>query len=482
MRRIPVLLALAALVLLAILASTTGSTAARTVPRPATAAVTTQSLVCPDINGTPKDTTSRAAIADVATALTPPSHSTGSVATTVLAGARSTTRLLQPAPSTVVVGSTGANRTVAVTATGSVAATLAADQVTETTSRRMRLLAGVRCAAPATDWWFTGADGRVGFGDVLAVTDPAVTPAEVSITLWSANGPINDNRLESLRLAGRSTIKLGLATVAPNAANVAIHVHSTSGAVTAAVLDHRTAALQSNGGDFIPATLAPAKSQFVAGFAPGAGARQMVVTNPGVADASVTVRAVTTAGTFVPEGDSELVVRGGHSRVINLDRALAGTTGGMQVTSDQPVVAEGASVIPDRPQRPDLMWSAATAPVAGPAPVADGREPDGGHTLLYLSAPQGAAQVRVSTPAGQTQTLSVRAGHSIAVDVTRTVRSSSASWPFVVTPVGSAPVYGVRVLQFAGAHGELLTGEPLVELPKPLVLPPVREDPTVAVR
>jgi hypothetical protein len=128
------------------------------------------------------------------------------------------------------------------------------------------------------------------------------------------------------------------------------------------------------------------------------------------------------------------------------------------------------------------MWVAATAPLSGPAPVADGREPDGGRTLLYLSAPQGAAQLRVSTPSGHGQTVSVPAGHSVAVDVTKTVRATSGSWPFVVTPVGGAPVYGVRVLQFVGAHGGLLTGEPLVGLPQPLLLPPVREDPTVALR
>jgi hypothetical protein len=43
-------------------------------------------------------------------------------------------------------------------------------------------------------------------------------------------------------------------------------------------------------------------------------------------------------------------------------------------------------------------------------------------------------------------------------------------------------VYGVRVLEFSGAHGALITGEPLVGLPKPIALPPVREDPNAAVR
>jgi hypothetical protein len=51
-----------------------------------------------------------------------------------------------------------------------------------------------------------------------------------------------------------------------------------------------------------------------------------------------------------------------------------------------------------------------------------------------------------------------------------------------VTSTGAGPVYGVRVLSFAGAHGALITGEPLVALPTPIVLPAVRSNPRIAMR
>jgi hypothetical protein len=70
----------------------------------------------------------------------------------------------------------------------------------------------------------------------------------------------------------------------------------------------------------------------------------------------------------------------------------------------------------------------------------------------------------------------------VVADITKTVQIATGPRPFVVTPIGAAPVYGVRAMYFAGAHGALITGEPLVALPKPIVLPPVREDPRVAVR
>jgi hypothetical protein len=70
----------------------------------------------------------------------------------------------------------------------------------------------------------------------------------------------------------------------------------------------------------------------------------------------------------------------------------------------------------------------------------------------------------------------------VGVVITTLINSGAGPWPFTVTPLGSAPVYAARVLVFSGAHGALITGEPLRSLPHPIPLPPVRDDPRVAVR
>jgi hypothetical protein len=113
--------------------------------------------------------------------------------------------------------------------------------------------------------------------------------------------------------------------------------------------------------------------------------------------------------------------------------------------------------------------------------VATGHEPDGGQCLLLLSAPGAAAEVKVTTPSGHTTTVSVPAGRSVEVDVTSTVHEGNGPWPFTVTSTGG-PVYGVRMLNFGGAHGALVTSEPLTPLPTPIPLPPVRSDPRIAVK
>jgi hypothetical protein len=289
-------------------------------------------------------------------------------------------------------------------------------------------------------------------------------------------------RLESIRLGPDSTTRVPIASAAPDSATVAVHVHAISGAVTAAMSDKRSSALKSEGGDFIPPTTAPGKAATVSGFPPGRGPRYLIVTAPGTLDATVRLRMVTKSGSFTPTGVDQVVVRAGHSRVVPIATPLAGSTGAVELSSDQPIIAAGIAVTVETGQRPDISWVAATHAVAGPAAIADGREPDGGHTFLYLSAPAGTARVRVSSPTGHSTTVTVPARTSIVSDITTTIREPSGPWPFVVTPIGSAPVYGVRAMYFPGAHGALITAEPLVALPRPIHLPPVREDPSVAVR
>jgi hypothetical protein len=439
-------------------------------------------VVCPAVNGTPSGTASLAAVADVARALQPASKSSGTVTATVLAGPKSKPVTIHPAPAATLRSVAKTNRTIAITATGSVAASLAADQLSETATGRFRALSTVRCVAPKTDWWFSGTDGRVGFTDVLILANPTRGPAEVTVSLWGDKGALQNPRLEALQVAGQSVVKIPISSVAPDDASVGVHVHATSGAVTAAVLDHRSSGLKSLGGDFIPETTAPSTSAVVAGYPPGSGPRYVIITAPGKLDATVDLRLVTKSGSFTPTGINQFVVRAEHARVIELTKSLNGSSGAVVLSSDQPIFANGISVTLETGQRPDIMWVGATPPLTGPSAIADGHEPDGGHAFLYLAAPQGTARVRVSSPNGKSTTIAVPARHSVVADITKTVQAATGPWPFVVTPIGAAPVYGVRAMYFAGAHGALITGEPLVGLPKPIVLPPVREDPRVAVR
>jgi hypothetical protein len=262
---------------------------------------------------------------------------------------------------------------------------------------------------------------------------------------------------------------------------IGMQVHAHSGAIAAAVVERRTSALRSDGGDLVPPTLAPNKSQLISGYAKGDGNRYLYIANPGDLDATVNLKLVTGSGSFVPSGVNQVVVKAGQTKYVNLTKVFAGQTGAVQLTSDQRVFAQGMSSLTVQGLRPDRQWLAATNPIDGTAAIANGHEPDGGQCLLLLTAPAAAATVQVKTPAGKSTTITVPAGQSVQADVTSTITNGTGPWPFTVTSTGG-PVYGVRMLNFGGAHGALISAEPFTPLPAPIPLPPVRSDTRIAVK
>jgi hypothetical protein len=465
------------LALAVVLSYVTGSTAAH--PAPAvvgTAAVVESTVVCPVIDSSPSGTSTVATIADISGA----TGNRGAVVATTLAGTKSVVTPL-PLPLGTVQSKAGVDSSIAVSSVGPVAASLVADQVLETSDGRYRGLASGACESPQTDWWFAGLDGRVGYSDSLVVANAATTPAEVTVSLWSKTGPVSNQHLNAIAIAAQSRTVVQLAQVAPNDAVIGMQVHAHSGAVAAAVVERRTTALSSDGGDLVPPTLAPNKAQVIAGYAKGAGNHYLYVANPGDLDATVTLKLTTGSGSFVPSGVNQFVVKSGQTRFVDLTKVFGGQTGAVQIASDQKVFAQGMASLTVTGLRPDRQWLAATDPIDGTVGVANGHEPDGGQCLLLLTAPAAAATVQVKTPAGKTTSITVPAGTSVQADIASTITNGTGSWPFSLTSTGG-PVYGVRMLNFGGAHGALISAEPFTPLPKPIPLPPVRSDPKIAVK
>lgn len=473
-----------AIVVVLVLSYLTGSAAAPRMTKPVgTAPVVARTLICPAINGQPNHTVSSANVADVGAALPTPEHGSGTVTATVLAGSKSTTTNVKLEPWSAIQSHDGQSVAVAITSEGTISSSVAAGEIIETSAGRYRALAGGACLPPATDWWFAGGNGKLGFTDRLLLANAGENDAEVGVTLWTPNGPSTSPRLAAIRVPARTRVRVGIFAVAPDTPTVAMHVHADSGAVTASVIDRRTSGLDSNGGDLVPATLPPSRDLVVNGFPAGASSSSLVVTNPGSSDASVAVKVVTPNGEYTPSSLTNFVVGAGKTASVDLSKALNGVSGAVLLSSDQPVIASGqAGIDPGgRNLRPDFVWLAATKPITSPTAVAVGREPDGGNCLLLLSAPKDAGSVRITTPTGAGRTISVAAGHSVEVDITDTVKSGNGPWPFVVTATGG-PIYAARELHFLGAHGELITTEAVTPLPLPLPLPPVLQDPRLAVR
>jgi hypothetical protein len=162
---------------------------------------------------------------------------------------------------------------------------------------------------------------------------------------------------------------------------------------------------------------------------------------------------------------------------------MGGIPAAIQVSSNVPVTASmGAS---GGPSGAPGVFTAASAPVQEQGVVAGNPANSGGSTQLVLSAPQTAAQVRVTelTSAGQVsaapRTVPIAGGHTVVftVPAPRTGGKSTA-FSVIITPLsGSGPVYGGRVVSQNDTPLSLLpVTSALIWVP----LPPVRSTVTTA--
>ena len=451
--------------------------------RPGSLPVTTASLVCPAISGTP-DAVTTVTVASVRSLL--PGRGDDKLSTTVtpLAGGRLHARPLALRTATRIRYSSTPDP-VLLSMTGPGADTVAADQRRLVPSGRGRGLVSSRCLTPATDWWVTGADGRIGFtdllyddhiGKLLFLANPGRTAANLTVTAWSAGGRLQPPKLRSFTVPASEALLLPVADYAPDAAFVTLHVHANSGRVAASVVDRRVHGVRPAGVDWIPPTRPPAAELVIPGFPGGGGSRWLIVTNPGAVDATVSLRLSTLHGSFAPAGHPTVLVRAEHSIAVNLTESFGAVAGAVVLSSDGPVTAAGISTsrLAGRPF-PDIQWQPAGELLDGPAVIPEGTPPFDSASRLYLTAPGRHAQVRVAAADGKSETVEVRAGRTTVFDP-ELAFGSAGFGPMLLTPVGAAPVYGSRMLYAAGAHGPLLTSEQPTVLPRAVSLPAVHAD------
>jgi hypothetical protein len=216
---------------------------------------------------------------------------------------------------------------------------------------------------------------------------------------------------------------------------------------------------------------------------PSSGAAGLYIVVPGSSNARVNVVAVTPQGFYRPFGTQTEDLPGGSASYVPLT-PLGGTASALELTSNVPVTA--AVLVPGSGLG---AFTAATAPISEQAVVAGNSSNSGFGATVVLSAPAGAAQVRLTemaeaavtrgTASGATatasQVVSVRAGHTVTVRVAdpRGARHATA-FAIVITPLaGSGPVYAARV-EIQGQN-TVVSIIPAVSALTTISLPPVRD-------
>lgn len=350
--------------------------------------------------------------------------------------------------------------------TGRAAPGLAASQLTRSTDATMRGLAGVDCAPSGAETWFVGSGAVVGQRGRVYLTNTEAAPAVVDVTLFGPDGPIDASDARGVTVApGAQEVRL-LDALAPGVPRFAVQVRARQGRVSAAVRDLQVDGLTPRGADWVAPTSAPSRRLVVAGVPGGPGERLLQVAAPGESDAIVKLRLVTPSGSFAPAGLDVVEVRAGTVDEVDLAPFTEGEAVSVALEADAPVTAGVlARLTGAEGSLEEIAYAAAVDPLTPDRPgvVADVRAGEGVASRLLLTAPAGAARVRLSAlpPATGTARVVEVGAESVLVDDLAGVATAEA-YALLVRPLaGSGPVLAVRQLEMADERGTLVTSSPV---------------------
>ncbi len=244
-----------------------------------------------------------------------------------------------PGDTAQVVGQVDRLPALEVRTLGGLAPGLVAAQVTQDSFTRGRGLSSQPCLGPDTTWWFVGGGSTAGRESELVLVNPEDTPADLEVAISGPDGPVSSPRLRGVVVEPRSRVIVQLSQEAPRLPVAAWRVTVRQGRVMAALSDKEADGFVPRGADWIPASTDPSTRVLIPGVSGGVGSRQLLVHAPGELTATVRVRLITAAGSFVPQATPEIEVLGGTVVSVALDDALQGDDATIDLQSDVPIVA-----------------------------------------------------------------------------------------------------------------------------------------------
>lgn len=331
-----------------------------------------------------------------------------------------------------------------------------------------------RCEAPGSDFWFIGPE-TTKLNTVLYLVNADDAPADAHVGVQTDSGPRLGPPDSGIVVPPHSMVVQNLDKLVRSAKAAALHVTTSTGRVVAAV---RVTGKAGMPGIWLPPAPPPATTQVLTGMPDTTGTRELFVTVPGGAAATVKVTAVTPRGTYQPTGGSGISLLGRLTTGIALP-SLSGYPGSVRISSNVPVTAV-LEVSGGPPGAPGAFISG-SGPVTEQGVVAAGPAGQAGTTEIVLSAPGKAASVRIAQAApgapltgqsGQIVRIKARSATTVKLKLPKKGPATSLM-AVVVTPLpGSGPVYAARV---AISGGNVMTVLSVGSSPTRIDLPAVRE-------
>ena len=116
---------------------------------------------------------------------------------------------------------------------------------------------------------------------MLELVNPDAGPAVVDAIAYGRRGAVDAPALRGVAVPGRSVVHIDLAERVPRRDDLALHVTTTRGRVSASVVDTYDE-LGSSGSatDYLPSQPAPTTSNLLLGLPEGTGRRTLLLANP----------------------------------------------------------------------------------------------------------------------------------------------------------------------------------------------------------
>lgn len=319
-------------------------------------------------------------------------------------------------------------------------------------------LSAAPCLPPGTQHWFTGFVAGDADRTELILTNPDDAQAEVDLRFFGKQGRVVVPGSPAVLVEAHSSRTVSLSTLVSTDGPFSVEVQASQGRVSAVARRTRTAALKPSGADWQVPSTSPALTSVIPGLPEGEGSRQLLVTNPGTARATVQVAVLGLQGPYAPVGAASVQVPPESTASLDLTAGLATESGAVKLVSDLPVTGAVISASKRTASAPDFAVQSAASPLVHDGVSAVATTP-GTATEMILSngsdtdTPVTFEVLSYDGVVLRTDEVLVAAEST----ATRRITSPAPSYLVVKVPSGSAVVGGMVITQPEGDVAGLAT-------------------------
>ena len=313
-------------------------------------------------------------------------------------------------------------------------------------------LAAAPCLPPSTAAWFPGVASGTDDRTELVLSNPDDAQAEVDLRFYGTRGRVVVPGSPGVTVAAHASRSISLTGLVDAAGPLSVSVEATVGRVRAAARRIRVAGDKPAGADWVLPAAAPARTAVVPAVPGDDGSRELVVTNPSLQRATVSVSVLGLQGPYAPTGAETLALPPESTGTVELRDGLAGGAAGVQVTADQPVTAAVTATSSRSGAQPDIAVVPASAALirTGVSAIATASSTDS--ELVLSNGADTDAQVHFDVLSyGGVVLRSDDVLIAARGSATRRVSSPAPSYVVVHVPDGSDVVGGVVLTRPNGA-------------------------------